>query len=822
MPPTIAEVKGRLNFVWGKESDLNETYSFEFASSTSWSCVRKNGAESRKFRLTFDAAASRLWWGESYFMDPSDMAKQPDRVQWYRASDRSKKRAAFLWKRLREAQPGNVEVRKNIPAPPRPKAAVARNPASVGKARTEAVSTGSKSKTSPVSWPEVVLDLDQMLVLYKPPHWKVELPPKGTPEEGLHLPSWLRDKVASIDPKLFEEESNPALSGTGFGPLSHRIDQETSGPLLAAKTAAAQRHLRAQFHKTEISKRYVCLVHGRVSSPSGTVDASIRTLRTDATTRSEISSAGDWAETQYQVIATFGSASVGRYSLLACDITSGRTHQIRVHMQHLGHPLVSDDKYGDVGQLEKDRIWCPRLFLHSFRLRFRDLRNEVQEVVCPLPPDLKAALVKLGAASPDGPSADALFGETSWQREIFRPPLTAWRPGTEVQRCLISLLLSKDQPRSLHDINADAELKRLLAKENLTCINKAWLAKNWDVFEALPSPDDDLTVRLRPLAEGSERQLEQQIEAVRSECEELQRLKQRAIAEEQYLKAAEIKRRFEAASAELSSLLTLCEDESVADDALAEGRIAAARQQIKAFEQDVNDEALFPSLAAAPKPRAVPETDDPLPAEGLEVKPPSLEEALMDFLDRKEGNIAHINEINNDRYLREVMAQQAPKPISAVNKVWLKQHEALFTLLRAQDNEMYIARTQAVADQKKAKAKMQAGDQKKQPAYHQVIQKADQMAAPLVYQYGGGALKPIPEQEESGPWQERLRQALQAGPLEVPELLQAVPLFTAATGATRPWQQQEILLTFLQAWPQLFKVEKRGSGADRKYLVSLK
>jgi len=194
----------------------------------------------------------------------------------------------------------------------------------------------------------------------------------------------------------------------------------------------------------------------------------------------------------------------------------------------------------------------------------------------------------------------------------------------------------------------------------------------------------------------------------------------------------------------------------------------------------------------------------------------------MDFLDRKEGNIAHINEINNDRYLREVMAQQAPKPISAVNKVWLKQHEALFTLLRAQDNEMYIARTQAVTDQKKAKAKMQAGDQKKQPAYHQVIQKADKMAAPLVYQYGGGALKPIPEQEESGAWQERLQQALQAGPLEVPELLQAVPLFTAATGATRPWQQQEILLTFLQAWPQLFKVDKRGSGADRKYLVSLK
>eukprot|EP00913_Durusdinium_trenchii_P009683 g9099.t1 len=69
--------------------------------------------------------------------------------------------------------------------------------------------------------------------------------------------------------------SNPALSGTGFGPLSHRIDQETSGPLLAARTRTAHKHLRAQFHKTEVSKRYVCLVHGRVSQAKGIVVMSL-------------------------------------------------------------------------------------------------------------------------------------------------------------------------------------------------------------------------------------------------------------------------------------------------------------------------------------------------------------------------------------------------------------------------------------------------------------------------------------------------------------------------------------------------------------------
>lgn len=135
--------------------------------------------------------------------------------------------------------------------------------------------------------------------------------------------------------------------------------------------------------------------------------------------------AGDWAETQYQVIDAESKERGGRallnmklielllqlevlrtptrlaegdtacwprsmawsvYYTEACDITSGRTHQIRVHMQHLGHPLVSDDKYASekLDQVRetrsrfsvgKDRLWCPRLFLHCYRLQFKDVRT---------------------------------------------------------------------------------------------------------------------------------------------------------------------------------------------------------------------------------------------------------------------------------------------------------------------------------------------------------------------------------------------------------------------------------------------------------------
>ncbi|CAE8592555.1 unnamed protein product, partial [Polarella glacialis] len=204
-------------------------------------------------------------------------------------------------------------------------------------------------------------------------------------------------------------------------------------------------------------------------------------------------------------------------------------------------------------------------------------------------------------------------------------------------------------------------------------------------------------------------------------------------------------------------------------------------------------------------------------------------DALCDFLQSKEGCVAHINEVNNDRFLRQVMAAQLPKPVSAVNKAWLKVHESLFTLLRTQDNEMYVALTKAVEEQKAArKLKAAKEDLHKQPAYRQVIQDAGG-DEPLVYEYPVKARGDSIETFKASPssaapqWQETFKGALEQVMqrcLSAQELLAAVPLFAPAMGAKRPREQQECLVMFLEAWPNIFRVEKRGTGAERTYTIS--
>lgn len=104
------------------------------------------------------------------------------------------------------------------------------------------------------------------------------------------------------------------------------------------------------------------------------------------------------------------------------------------------------------------------------------------------------------------------------------------------------------------------------------------------------------------------------------------------------------------------------------------------------------------------------------------------------------GMVAHINEINNDRFIREVMAAQVPKPVVAVNKAWLKQHEDVFVLLRAADNNSYIALTKAVQTRKATKPAKSASDPQKTPAYQQVVQKSGRGdPKPLVYNYSAKA-----------------------------------------------------------------------------------
>ncbi len=186
------------------------------------------------------------------------------------------------------------------------------------------------------------------------------------------------------------------VGGTERPGIVHRLDQGTSGLMVVARTDAAHRALTAQMAAREVFKVYWALVHGHPPE-RGTVDAPIGRHPVDRK-RMAVVSGGREARTHYHVLARGGEVS-----LLELKLETGRTHQIRVHMAHLGHPLVGDPVYGR----RRDPMGLERPFLHAARLAFRHPRTGRRLVFqAPLPEDLRALLRRLGLPDPaDLPTA---------------------------------------------------------------------------------------------------------------------------------------------------------------------------------------------------------------------------------------------------------------------------------------------------------------------------------------------------------------------------------------------------------------------------------
>ena len=179
------------------------------------------------------------------------------------------------------------------------------------------------------------------------------------------------------------------LSGIGGAlrpGIVHRIDRDTSGLIIAAKNDAAHQYLSAQLADHTLARTYECIVVGKLREDRGTVDAPIARHPTDRK-RMAVVAGGREAVTHWEVIARYPG-----YTHVRCRLETGRTHQIRVHMAYIGHPILGDTVYGAKKEVPGLTGQC----LHAVGLRFLHPRtHEVMELSCPLPEEFTRMLQKI-------------------------------------------------------------------------------------------------------------------------------------------------------------------------------------------------------------------------------------------------------------------------------------------------------------------------------------------------------------------------------------------------------------------------------------------
>jgi 23S rRNA pseudouridine1911/1915/1917 synthase len=185
----------------------------------------------------------------------------------------------------------------------------------------------------------------------------------------------------------------PTLSGIGGEErpgIVHRLDKETSGCLVVAKSDVAHRGLSAQFAARVVEKVYLALAAGKLRKGSGVIQAEIGRHPVQRQRMTIARSRGRTAKTEYRVVGSGDNAT-----LVECRLHSGRTHQIRVHLHHLGHPVLGDKIYAP--KLAKN---FPRQMLHAWKLGFRHPRTDEWKIFeAPVPDDFEEALKSVGVSN---------------------------------------------------------------------------------------------------------------------------------------------------------------------------------------------------------------------------------------------------------------------------------------------------------------------------------------------------------------------------------------------------------------------------------------
>ena len=176
--------------------------------------------------------------------------------------------------------------------------------------------------------------------------------------------------------------------------IAHRLDKDTSGVLIVAKTDVVHRELSVQFEKHTITRQYVAVVCGIPTEVTGTIDAQIARSRRDRRRMTTVKNNGRWAVTHYQVLESYH-----KFSLVQLTLETGRLHQIRVHLQHIGHPVAGDTIYGGEQRALNDADSLPvkhafiqlkRQALHARTLQFEHpVTHERMIFSAPKPADMQ-------------------------------------------------------------------------------------------------------------------------------------------------------------------------------------------------------------------------------------------------------------------------------------------------------------------------------------------------------------------------------------------------------------------------------------------------
>jgi len=239
---------------------------------------------------------------------------------------------------------------------------------------------------------EIVYEDDNLAVVNKPAGMMVHAG-AGATEDA-------RNRGTLVNALLHRFGRLSAVGGEMRPGIVHRLDKATSGLIVVAKNDEAHRKLSAQFAGREVKKTYIALVHGWLKQERGTISSSIsrdRVRRTRMTTRR---TGGREAITHYQAQKRFDTPG-GKFTLLELRIDTGRTHQIRVHLASIGHPVVGDALYGaprEIRRKNASTISLPRNFLHAAALQFHHPRSdEVLSFSRELPAELSEFLALLQA-----------------------------------------------------------------------------------------------------------------------------------------------------------------------------------------------------------------------------------------------------------------------------------------------------------------------------------------------------------------------------------------------------------------------------------------